>query len=406
MTESTIELIEELQLVAKHNSPQRRAKLDLPLLTELSQRGPGRSSVGEAIDAAVAELALRPESAPIATLFPPAGELWDSNLSGRQRQAAAQVGMSYDSFRRRRNGRPSPYDELCETLLQQLLQTLPQARTPSELTGHDLVTADVAIATSPSPAVAVNRGTVGPGASRGLRLWSALGIGAVVLLVFAATRLIPADSPDEVAAETVITTPSVNLGQPVGLAAAPSGVNIELSWMPPSEGEAPDGYDISRDDVGYWSLDNANITTFTDDSVDPARTYTYAVTAWLANGSDDPADRTYGPSSEAVEIAVTLMQNSLGQPIDLVAVSTSAGNRLEWKPAIEGVAPDGFDIARDGAGYWSLDDPTIGTFTDELVEPGRTYNYAVTPWLANGSDDPADRTYGPSSAIVEAVIAD
>lgn len=439
MGESTIELIRELQLVAKHVSPQGRAKLDLPLLTALTQKRAPSACMWEAIDAAVADAAARPESAQLAILFPPSSKLWDRNLSGRQRQAAAELGMSYDSFRRRRNGRPSPYDDLCEALLEQLVRSLPEASPEQQPVLVDPVVVDLTVEESnrphyalsgsaePGPVLAAGTGaaiTRGPGpsgtdgadtyrdrpvaatdidierprASRKVRLGGVVAVGALVLVAVIVALQLRTTSSDPIVDEQSVTTTSVDLGSPVGLVAVPADASIELSWAPAFDGGAPHGYDIARDDVGYWSIDDPSVLTFTDESVEPGRTYSYAVTPWLANGSDDPADRIYGPSTDAVDVAITLVLNTLGQPIDFVAVSTAAGVRLEWSSSNEGVVPDGFDIARDQTGYWTLDDASIRSFVDELAEPGQTYTYAVTPWLANGSDDPADRTYGPSSA--------
>jgi len=62
--------------------------------------------------------------------------------------------------------------------------------------------------------------------------------------------------------------------------------------------------------------------------------------------------------------------------------------------------PDGYDINRNGEGYWTVTNPS---FIDEQVTTGETYTYFVTPW----ADDPnGTRHYGDRSAEVTVVADD
>lgn len=126
-------LVEELQRFATANSPRGRSELELPLLQALVQHSDCASPLTEIIDACVDEVAKQAENPAIATVFQPSDEVWKTNLSERQRHAAAQLGMSYDTFRRRRDGNASPYDKLCTTLAEYLLkQFSPVAGHPTD----------------------------------------------------------------------------------------------------------------------------------------------------------------------------------------------------------------------------------------------------------------------------------
>lgn len=205
------------------------------------------------------------------------------------------------------------------------------------------------------------------------------------------------------------------LQAPVDVVAVAANGTISLSWSP--VGLVPEGYDIQRDGVGYWTVTQPD---FVDEHVPAGSSYSYVIVPWT---TDVAGERLYGPHSHTTEVlALTVAAPErpsveppvlkrgtvapwwspddggaleLEAPIGLVTVAENGAISLSWSPI--GLAPDGYDVRRDGVGYWSV---TQAEFVDEFVTAGSRYVYVIVPWTTTAA---GERRYGPQSQAADAV---
>jgi len=86
------------------------------------------------------------------------------------------------------------------------------------------------------------------------------------------------ESPENPNPGTGVPNPNAP-GVPVNFGATATTDALMLNWEV-GDGLEPDGFDITRDDSGYWSIES-NVTTFADPGVQLNQSYKYSVTAWL-----------------------------------------------------------------------------------------------------------------------------
>lgn len=171
-----------------------------------------------------------------------------------------------------------------------------------------------------------------------------------------------------------------------GQAVSPSRAN--LSWTDGSFNET--GFRVERredPDPTYYSLETtaANVTSYSDTSVEPSKTYTYRVVAVGAT-------KTSAPSNE-VRVAVPgINQNPPTQPSNLSgSAASSTLLTLFWTD--NSGDEEGFKIERSVAGGGFSEIASVGagvtSFSDTSVAANTTYTYQVRSWSAAGSSAPS-----------------
>lgn len=154
-------------------------------------------------------------------------------------------------------------------------------------------------------------------------------------------------------------------------AKAVTGSRVDLTWQDNSADEG--GFVVERKEGSgafqdVVSLD-AGVTTYTDNKVDPEKTYTYRIKAVKGDAS-----------SESNEMTVTTM----AAPTGLTATAVSATQiNLSWTDASN--HEDKYHVERktSGGSYIVLGEVSDNTYQDTEISPGVTYYYRVR--AINGS---------------------
>ena len=163
---------------------------------------------------------------------------------------------------------------------------------------------------------------------------------------------------------------------PTGLAAAAvDGSSVTISWTPPADGPAIDRYVIARDGAEIGSVPGS-ASTYVDDGLSPAKTYTYSVVAVSESRRSTPTP----------ELSVTPMAPS---PSALTAVEhTTTSIALAWEAPVSSPTPDQYVIFRDGDQIATVagSDPT---FADRKLTPATTYKYTIAAAWASRTSEPS-----------------
>lgn len=158
---------------------------------------------------------------------------------------------------------------------------------------------------------------------------------------------------------------------PCNLLANISCTNVELSWeVCPAGSPEADSFYIYRDGEIFFKTVEAS---FTDSFVDPEMPFTYSVTAFF-NGIETIA-------SDATEVTVPLPENL--EPENLMATVGSGAITLSFDPPAACLAPDLYNIYRDGELLASI------TGTEFQVGMGN-YTYTVTAVYYFGESMPSN----------------
>jgi hypothetical protein len=199
--------------------------------------------------------------------------------------------------------------------------------------------------------------------------------------------------------------PTSEMAAPGGLAPAPSPTSITLSWNA-GDGVRPDGYDITRNDEPFWSV---NDTVFVDETVVAGETYRYKVTPWIEGPGGDQSLRKYGDVSDEVSVTaaapdpdIPVDPNEPGIPTGLEAVVDGQSVKLSWSAATGPV--EGYQVLRRaGSGSYrpvaTIVDGSL-RWTDTTVNL-TTYVYAIRSFTAPRGPD-LEATYSAYSESVEA----
>ncbi|MDX6720297.1 MAG: large repetitive protein [Solirubrobacteraceae bacterium] len=189
-------------------------------------------------------------------------------------------------------------------------------------------------------------------------------------------------SYDSVDADTnfiVDTTPPT---APTALTAtALSSGTVRLRWTAATDDRALVGYEVYRDGSLIDTIDA--LTSYTDETVEPSRSYAYDLRAIDAGENESPASDAATVTTPTADLSPPTAPTGL-------AASAAAPTRvqLSWSPATDDVGVDHYDIARDGAPLATVDDPTT-TYADTTASPQTTYRYTVTALDAAGHGSPA-----------------
>ncbi len=172
---------------------------------------------------------------------------------------------------------------------------------------------------------------------------------------------------------TVTASPSAPTA-PGDLAATQSTQNaVSLSWSAATDDVGVEGYTIYRNDNELATTADLN---YTDNTVAYGITYSYAVSAYDADGY--VSERTAAIEVEILDITDPSVPAGL-----TITSQTSNSLSLSWSSSTDNVGVTGYNIYRDGAflaGVSGL------TFTDDDVTAGNTYAYEVSALDAAGNE--------------------
>ena len=164
------------------------------------------------------------------------------------------------------------------------------------------------------------------------------------------------------------TPPSI----PTNLAANPfSPSEIDLSWTASTDNVGVTGYQVFRDNAQIGTTAN---TSFSDKTVTPNVTYTYAVSAFDAAGNVSaqslPVVAETSPGSDTTPPSVpTNLQTSK---------VTSTTLTLTWSASTDNVAVAGYRIFRNGAQVGTT--TTATSYSDMGLTASTTYSYTVAAY--------------------------
>lgn len=165
------------------------------------------------------------------------------------------------------------------------------------------------------------------------------------------------------------TPPTVPFGL---VATAVTATTLTLSWQEPTDNTGVTGYRVKRNGV---TIASPTATTFNDNGLNEAGTYTYTVAAH---------DATPNYSAESQTLTVTTKDVSAPSvPTGLTAVSTSGTLvSLDWNVATDNVGVANYLVRRN---FVVIGTPTTNAYDDFNVVDSTTYNYAVAARDASGN---------------------
>lgn len=154
------------------------------------------------------------------------------------------------------------------------------------------------------------------------------------------------------------------------LPAAPTGLNasrttattVRLTWLEPEEGPTPESWVVVRDGTEVATVDGRE-TSYLDEGLSPAKSYTYQVIA--SSGTSRSA-----PSADLV--AQTLPATPTGLK---AAPQTTTTVLVTWDYPV-GPTPTTFVVLRDGKDVGTVPG-TARTFGDKGLVPAKRYTYTL-----------------------------
>jgi chitodextrinase len=154
---------------------------------------------------------------------------------------------------------------------------------------------------------------------------------------------------------------------PTALAATAAGPSqVNLTWNASTDNVGVAGYTVYRNGA---QLATVTATGYTDGSVSPSTSYSYAVDAFdLANNhsakSSPVSVTTPAPDTQPPSVPTGLTVTAVG------ATSVS----LAWNPSTDNFGVAGYTVYRNGL---SIANPTTISYTDTGLTPATRYSYAV-----------------------------
>ena len=159
---------------------------------------------------------------------------------------------------------------------------------------------------------------------------------------------------------------------PSGLiASTPSSSQVDLSWFASTDNVAVAGYTIYRDGASITTV-NGSTLTYSDNTVAPSTSYTYAVDAFDQAGN-------HSALSSPVPATTPAFQDTLPPsiPSNLQAVSSSPNQvSLNWSASTDNVGVTGYTIYRNGASLTTVSGTTL-SYADTTVAPATSYSYSL-----------------------------
>ena len=216
---------------------------------------------------------------------------------------------------------------------------------------------------------------------------------------FDATGLLPAiyeaeihfsTNPDVGSPVVAVTLTVDGLIPAVNLALTYNCTDVELTWEMPTGGN-PDSWKVYRDGTEIADVTEMN---YTDALVDPEVEYSYYVTAVYAGEESMPTP---------TETITVPMPTDL-PPLDFAAAIATGGVNLTWSVPAACVAPDGYNIYRDGVQI-NGDLVTELSYFDDNTTPG-FYEYYATAVYYFTESGPSDAGYVQVTGIDENIVYD
>ncbi|MEE9445794.1 MAG: lamin tail domain-containing protein, partial [Cocleimonas sp.] len=173
---------------------------------------------------------------------------------------------------------------------------------------------------------------------------------------------------------------------------------IVVRWNASTDNTAVTGYRVYRNGTQIGSVSG---TTYTDNSVTAASTYTYTVRAFDAANNVSPSSNT---------LSVTTPQANDTQaptvPASLRQVSVAQTNAvIRWNASTDNRAVTGYRVFRNGS---QVGTATGTTYTDNGVTAGNTYSYRVSAVDAAGNQSAQSTTLSvttpPSVPLAKVII--
>ncbi len=179
--------------------------------------------------------------------------------------------------------------------------------------------------------------------------------------------------------DTVPPTTPLNLAANIG---SPS--EIDLTWDASSDNVGVAGYQVFRNNLQIATTTSAK---FSDKTVVPGISYTYAVAAFDAAGNTSPQS---SPAVAASSPAVDVTPPSI--PSGLQAASISATSvKLSWSASTDDVAVAGYQIFRNGA---QVGTSNAANYVDTGLAALTSYSYTVAAY------DGSNNVSAPSQALI------
>ena len=157
-----------------------------------------------------------------------------------------------------------------------------------------------------------------------------------------------------------------------------SSSQINLSWNASTDNVGVAGYKIFRNGMQITTATN---TAYSDTSLSPSTTYTYAVSAY---------DATANESGQSNQVTATTLSKSSqdtespSTPTSLSATTISSSQiNLFWDASTDNVGVAGYKIFRNGT---QITTATNTTYSDTILFPSTTYTYAVSAYDAAGNE--------------------
>ncbi len=203
---------------------------------------------------------------------------------------------------------------------------------------------------------------------------------------FDATDLLPAiyeaeihftTNPDVGSPVVAVTLHVEGLIPAINLALAYNCTDVEVTWEMPTGGD-PDSWKVYRDGVEVADVTDMS---YTDEMVDPEVEYGYYVTAVYAGEESQPT----------VTEVITVPTPGDLPPLDFEGALATGGVDLTWSAPAACLAPDGYNVYRDGVQInGSL--VTDLLYFDENTTAG-FYEYYATAVYYFGESAPSDAGY-------------
>lgn len=160
-----------------------------------------------------------------------------------------------------------------------------------------------------------------------------------------------------------VTPPST----PTGLSASASAPNkVDLSWNASTDNRGVAGYRLYRNGSLIATITTG--TSYSDTTVIPATSYSYAVAAY---------DVGLNPSPQSAPVSVTTPPDAAAPstPTNLAApVIGAAEVQLTWTASTDNIGVQGYRVYRDGI---QIGTSPTASYTDSTVQPQTPYAYVV-----------------------------
>jgi uncharacterized repeat protein (TIGR03806 family) len=175
-----------------------------------------------------------------------------------------------------------------------------------------------------------------------------------------------------------------------------SATRIDLSWSASSDSDSGVAhYEVYRNDA-TTPLAEATTTSYSDRAVKPGTRYSYRVSAvdMAGNVSDMSATAAVETPPEGTTVDTT----PPAAPTGVMIVEASASQiEISWSAAIDGEsAIENYRIFRNGSDV-ALATPTATSYTDDSVEAGKSYSYAITAIDTAGNESPLSDAVGATT---------